>query len=63
LKPHVHLRWQEDGATKSTVVTSGYELRLETKSIAGGVLSGTLDLKVTGEPPAELKGSFTATIK
>jgi hypothetical protein len=62
-KPHVHLRWQENGAPQSQAMMSGYQLELTTGSISNGVLSGTLNLKITTKVPTELKGKFSAVVE
>lgn len=63
MKPHVHLSWQENGQRKTGAVTSGYELELKTGAINEGVITGSLNLKVTGKAAAELRGNFSATVK
>lgn len=63
MRPHVHLTWQDNGNRKTEIVTSGYQMELKTGAITDGVITGTLNLKVTGKTPAELKGSFTAVLE
>jgi hypothetical protein len=61
--PHVHLRWQENGKPQMDTAMSGYQLELTTGTIVNGVVTGTLNLKVTGKVPAELKGNFSAVVE
>ena len=63
MRPHVHLTWQENGNRRTEIVTTGYEMELKTGAIADGVITGTLNLKVTGKTPAELNGKFSAVVE
>ena len=64
--PHVHLSWKEggpDGVPKNEIATSGYQLELKTGAISNGAITGSINLKVTGKTPAQLKGNFNAVVE
>jgi len=61
--PHVHLRWEENGAFKTDSMVSGYQMELTTGAIEDGIVTGSIELKITGEVSAELKGNFSAAVQ
>jgi hypothetical protein len=63
MNPHVHLSWQENGAPRTEIVTSGYNLELKTEAAKDGAVAGTFSLKVTGRTPVDLKGNFNAAVE
>lgn len=63
MNPHVHLSWKVNDSPNTEIVSTGYQLELKTGAITNGVISGSLNLKVTGKTPAELKGNFNAKVE